>query len=309
MCKLGVILAGTVATLLIPPAFPQREEDFKLYAASQLVVLNVSVQDIHGTNVKGLTAGDFKIFEDNHLQVIKQFAAEDRPVTVGIVVDASGSMRAKQAEVAAAAAAFIQASNPQDEAFVVNFNDSAALGLPPAIPFSNDPNVLRSALLRSVAAGRTALYDALILASQHLAKGKWENKALLLISDGGDNNSNHSFAETLHVLQSSGATVYTIALFDPDETEHNLGILRRVSKMSGGEAFDPHDISQIRSLCVRIAADIRASYTLAYTPPRPDQHTAARKIKVAVSAHNSGKFAIRNRTSYVLPEQGPSEER
>ena len=303
MFKFGVILALTFSARAAQETPSPRGSDFTLYTASRLVVLNVGVQDSRGTNIKGLTAQNFKIFEDGHPQVIKQFAAEDRPVTLGIVVDASGSMRTKQPEVVTAALAFVSASNPNDETFVVNFNDHAFEGLPPGIPFSNDSRQLRSALLRPKAEGRTALYDALTLAADHLAKGKWENKALLLISDGGDNNSTHKFADTMYTLQMSGATVYTIELFDPDEREHNLGVLRRISKMSGGEAFEPMDISEIAPLCLRIAADIRASYTLAYTPPLPDQRTTPRKIKVEVASHTPGKLAVRTRTSYVL--EGP----
>jgi Ca-activated chloride channel homolog len=301
MRKVALALVLTVPALSAQETPSPGEPGFTLYTASQLVVLNVGVQNSHGANIKGLTAQDFKIFEDGHPQTIKQFAAEDRPVTIGIVVDASGSMRARQPEVVTAALAFVRASNPQDETFVVNFNDHASEGLPPQVPFSNDPQQLRAALLGPKAEGRTALYDALSLAADHLSKGKWENKALLLISDGGDNNSTHNFTETMHALEMSGATVYSIALFDPDEHEHNLGVLHRLSRMSGGEAFEPMDISEIEPLCLRIAADIRASYTLAYTPPQPDQHTTPRKIKVTVTAaNNPGKLAIRTRTSYVL---------
>jgi len=302
MWRIAIALTLSFSALPAQETPSPGEPGFTLYTASQLVVLNVGVQDSHGTNIKGLTAQDFKIFEDGHPQTIKQFAAEDRPVTLGILVDASGSMRARQPEVVTAALAFVRASNPQDETFIVNFNDHAFKGLPPQVPFSNDPQQLRAALLGPKAQGRTALYDALTLAADHLAKGKWENKVLLLISDGGDNNSTHNFGETIHALQMSGAAVYSIALFDPDEREHNVAILHRLSRMSGGEAFEPMDISQIEPLCLRIAADIRASYTLAYTPPQPDQHTTPRKIKVAVSAPNGGKLAIRNRTSYVLLE-------
>jgi Ca-activated chloride channel homolog len=300
MFRFAVILALTFPALPAQETPPPAEPGFTLYAASQLVVLNVGVQDSHGKNIKGLTAQDFKIFEDGHPQIIKQFAAEDRPVTLGIIVDASGSMRTRQPEVVTAALAFVRASNPSDETFVVNFNDYAFKGLPPGVSFSNNPQELRAALLAPKPEGRTALYDALALAAGHLAKGKWENKVLLLISDGGDNNSTHDFAETMRALEMSGATVYSIALFDPDEHEHNVGLLHRLSKMSGGEAFEPMDISEIEPLCLRIAADIRASYTLAYTPPQPDQHSTPRKIKVAVTAPTAGKISTRTRTSYVL---------
>lgn len=300
MLRFGLVLALTLPALLAQETPSPGEPGFVLYAASQLVVLNVGVQDNHGKNIKGLTAPAFKIFEDGHPQIIKQFAAEDRPVTLGILVDASGSMRTRQPEVVTAALAFVRAGNPQDETFVVNFNDRAFEGLPPHVPFSNNPQQLRAALLGPKPEGRTALYDALALAADHLAKGKWENKVLLLISDGGDNSSTHNFAETMHALQVSGAAVYSIALFDPDEREHNLALLHRLSKMSGGEAFEPMDISEIEPLCLRIAADIRASYTLAYTPPQPDRRTALRKIKIVVAAPKPRKFSVRTRASYML---------
>ena len=128
-------------------------DEFTLHADSQLVVLNVGVQDAHGTNIKGLSVQAFQIFEDGRLQSIKQFAAEDRPVTVGILLDTSGSMRTKQAEAVAAALAFVQSSNPDDETFVVNFNDRASLGLPSDVAFSQNPVQLRTALLCAEARG------------------------------------------------------------------------------------------------------------------------------------------------------------
>ena len=279
------------------------ESEFTLHTSSQLVVLNVSVQDVHGTEIRGLKAEDFKVYEDGRPQTVKQFAAEDRPVTVGIVLDASGSMRTKQAEVVTAALAFVHSSNPDDEVFVVTFNDHASLGLPSNISFSQNANDLRAALLGRKPEGKTALYDALVLAADHLGKGKWENKALLLISDGGDNNSAHTINEAIRAVQKSWATVYSIAFFDPDEPEHNLGVLHRLSKSSGGEAFAPKELDEIRSLCVRIAEDLRASYTVAYTPPHPEDHTASRKIKVVVSSPERGKVMVRTRDSYMLADR------
>jgi Ca-activated chloride channel family protein len=276
------------------------EQEFKLYTNTDLVVLSVGVQNSRGANVRNLKASDFKIYEDGQLQTIKQFANEELPVTIGIVVDASGSMRKKQAEVITAALSFVKASNPQDEIFVVNFNDQASLGLPSSIPFSSDPGTLRDALMGRYPAGRTALYDALTLAAKHLAEGKWERKAILLISDGGDNNSDKSFSDAVRGIEESGATLYNIALFDPDEPEHSVGTLRRLSKMTGGETFVPMDVPEIGPLCLRVAADIRASYTMAYTPPQPDQHTKPRKLKVVATDPGSGKLVARTRTSYIL---------
>ena len=278
----------------------QSPEEFILRADSQLVVVNAGVQDAHGTNIKGLNAQAFQIFEDGRLQAIKQFTAEDRPVTVGIVIDTSGSMRNIQAEVVAAALAFVESSNPDDETFVVNFNERAFLGLPSDVAFSQSAKQLRTALYAQRPEGRTALYDALMLAASHLAKGAWESKALLLISDGGDNNSMHTLQEAVRAVELSGAAVYCVALYDPEEPEHNLKTLRRLSQLTGGEVFVPARLSEVGALCLRIAKDIRASYTLAYTPPNPDQYTAPRKIRVIASTPATGKLKVRARTSYIL---------
>ena len=278
-------------------------DEFILRADSQLVVVTAGVQDAHGANIKGLGAQAFQVFEDGRLQTIKQFVAEDRPVTVGIVIDTSGSMRTKQAEVVAAALAFVESSNPDDETFVVNFNERASLGLPSDVAFSQNPKQLRTALYAKRPEGRTALYDALTLAASHLAKGRWESKALLLISDGGDNNSMHTLQQAVRAVELSGAAVYSVALYDPEEPEHNLGTLHRLSQLTGGEFFVPEQLSEIGGLCLRIAKDIRASYTLAYTPPNPDRNTNSRKIKVVAATPATGKLRVRARTSYILGKQ------
>jgi Ca-activated chloride channel family protein len=281
----------------------QVPDEFILHADSQLVVLNAGVQDARGTNIRGLSAQAFQVFEDGRLQTIKQFTAEDRPVTVGIVVDTSGSMRSKQNQAVAAALAFVESSNPDDETFVVNFNDHAALGLPSSVSFSQNPAQLKTALYGQKPEGRTALYDALTLAANHLAKGRWESKALLLISDGGDNHSMHTWQEALRTVELSGAAVYCVALYDPDEPEHNLGTLRRLTQLTGGEVLVPAELSEISAVCLRIAKDIRASYTLAYTPPNPDRYSTPRKIRVVASAPAAGKLKVRARSSYVLAKQ------
>ena len=292
--------AALLLSALLSGQPQQSSDEFTLRTDSQLVVLNVGVQDAHGANIKGLSAQAFQVFEDGRLQTIKQFTAEDRPVTVGIVVDTSGSMRTKQAEAVAAALAFVESSNPDDETFVVNFNDRAHLGLPSDVAFSQNPAQLRTALYAQRPEGRTALYDALTLAANHLAKGRWESKALLLISDGGDNNSTHTLLQAVRAVELSGAAVYCVALYDPEEPDHNLGTLHRVSQLTGGEVFVPAQLSEIGALCLRIAKDIRASYTLAYTPPNPDRYTIPRKIRVAASDPASGKLRVRARTSYIL---------
>jgi len=209
-------------------------------------------------------------------------------------------MRPKQAEVVAAALSFVHASNPEDEIFVVNFNDRASLSLPAGTPFTNDPKQIELGLWDKKPEGKTALYDALALALKQIRKGKWEKKALLLISDGGDNNSKRTYREILQTVQESGVTIYTIGLFDEDDPDYNPSVLRHLSGISGGESFLPMELSEIDSLCRRVAADIRASYTVAYTPPLPEEHTAARKIKIVVTNPAGGKVNVHARASYVL---------
>ena len=291
---LSVLLAGQTT----PP-----DAEFTLHADSELVVLNVGVQDAHGANIKGLSVQDFRVYEDGRLQPIKQFAAEDRPVTVGILFDTSGSMRTKQVEAVSAAIAFVQSSNPDDQTFVIDFNDRAELGLPPDVAFSQNPAQIRTALFGRKPEGKTALYDALTLAASHLAKAKWERKALLLISDGGDNNSTHSLQEAVRAVELSGAAVYSVALYDPDEPEHNLKVLHRLAQLSGGEVFVPAEFSEIKTLCLRVAQDIRASYTIAYTPPYPDRYSVSRKVRVVASAPSGGKLRVHARASYVLEKR------
>jgi Ca-activated chloride channel family protein len=297
---LKVAFPSVFLSVLLSGQSPSPDAEFTLHTRSELVVLNVGVQDAHGNNVKGLSAQAFQIYEDGRLQPVKQFAAEDRPVTVGILIDTSGSMRSKQAEAVAAAIAFVESSNPDDETFVIDFNDRAALGLPSNVDFTQNPAQLRTALLARRPEGKTALYDALTLAASHLAKAKWESKALLIISDGGDNNSRHTLQEAVHALELSGAAVYSVALYDPEEPEHNLGTLHRLAHLSGGEVFVPAQLSEIGPLCLRIAKDIRASYTLAYTPPDPDRYSVPRKIRVVASAPSGGKLKARARTAYAL---------
>ena len=246
----------------------------------------------------------FQVFEDGRLQPVKQFAAEDRPVTIGIVIDTSGSMRTKQAEVVTAALAFVDSSNPDDETFVIDFNDRASLGLPSNMDFSQNPNQLRTALLARKPEGKTALYDALTLAASQLAHGKWESKALLLISlMEVITTARDTLQEAVRAVELSGAAVYSVAIYDPDEPEHDVKVLHRLAQLSGGEVIVPAQLSEIGAACLRIAQDIRASYTLAYTPPDADRDSVPRKIKVVASAPGLSKLRVRARTDYILEKR------
>lgn len=272
--------------------------NYTLRTTSRLVLLDVSVKDSKGGFVSGLTQDQFKIFEDGKQQVISQFANADVPVTVGIVVDESGSMRPKRPEVLTAALEFIHDSNPQDEMFVVNFNERARRGLPDLVPFSDNINQLRLALWQGEPEGRTALYDAVELALRQLQLGRRAKQALVVISDGGDNVSKHNLQDVTHDLLNSLATVYTVGIFDQDDPEKNPGVLEKLAHISGGAVYFPKQLDQVIPICKQIAKDIRTRYTLGYIPAMEGK--PIRHIKVVASSPLHENLIVRTRTSYAF---------
>lgn len=269
-----------------------------------LIILDVSVVDPDGKFVSGLEAQNFKIYEDGRQEQIAYFLTKDVPVTVGLAIDNSGSMRGKRAEIVAAAMAFVEASNPHDEMFVVHFNENVRFGLGPAKPFTNDPLQLRTAFLRMIADGQTALYDAVSQAIEHLAKGKHDRKALLIVSDGGDNASHRELKETLQLVQSSRAVLYTISLYDPSNRDQKPRVLRRLAKASGGESFFPKELEQIRPVCRRIATDIRNQYLPAYRSSNSKRDGAFRQVRVTLDTPARKNLVVRTREGYFAPSDG-----
>lgn len=276
--------------------------EYTIQTTSRLVLLDVSVKDSSGGFVSGLTKDDFKVYEEGKLQEISQFANTDIPVTVGIDVDESGSMRPKRAQVITAALAFIGASNPQDETFIVNFNEKPRRGLPDNILFSDNIRQLRDALWQGNPEGRTALYDAIEMSLKQLEFGRQAKKTLVVISDGGDNHSTHTEQEVMHDLLSSLATIYTIGIYDEDDPEKNEGVLKRLAHVSGGVFYHPETLDEIVPICRQIAKDIRSRYTVGYVPALEGK--MVRHIKVVASSPQHQKTIVRTRTSYVFPEQG-----
>ncbi len=272
-------------------------DDYVIRTISRLVLLDVSVKDSRGGFVSGLAKENFTVYEDGKQQVISQFANADVPVTVGIVVDESGSMGSKRPDAITAALAFIRASNPRDEMFVVNFNERARLGLPGNFPFSDDARELRAALWRGPSEGRTALYDAIELALRQLDLGRREKKTLVVISDGGDNVSKHTFEDTVLDVQRSLTTIYTVGIFARDDPERNPGVLERLAHLSGGGVYFPKQLEQVVPVCVQIAKDIRTRYTIGYIPLAEGK--SARHIRVAASAPGHEKLIVRTRTNYL----------
>ena len=276
------------------------QKEFTLQTTSRLVLLDVSVKDAAGGFVSGLQKDNFKVFENGKAEEISQFSSSDTPVTVGIVVDQSGSMRPKRAQVVTAALTFIHDSNPMDEMFVVNFNEKPRRGLPDDVLFSDNGQQLRAALWQGDPEGRTALYDAIEMSLRQLEYGRQAKKTLVVISDGGDNHSTHTLQQVTHEVLSSLVTIYTVGIYDEDDPERNEGVLKNLAHVSGGVFYHPDTLQEIVPICQQIAKDIRSRYTIGYVPSTEGR--MVRHIKMGASSPDHPKLIVRTRTSYVFSD-------
>jgi Ca-activated chloride channel family protein len=284
-----------------PPSQSRPADDYTINVNVNIVVLHATAQDHKGVLVSGLGKDDFQVYEDGVLQPIKYFSHEDIPVTVGLVIDNSGSMRPKRADVVAASMAFARSSNPQDQMFVVNFNERVSFGLPDYLPFTDQVAQLEAALSTIKANGETALYDAVAVALEHLKKGDRDKKVLMVISDGGDNASKHKLTDIITLLGQPDVIVYTIGIFDVQDADRNPGVLKRLAKDTGGEAFLPESLKDIAPICERIAHDIRNQYTIAYVPTNRNRDGSYRVIQVKANAPGRGGLLVRTRAGYFAP--------
>ncbi len=288
------------------PPFVLASSQSTISVKTELVVLPVRVTDAHGNFVSGLSRQDFQVFEDGRPQEITVFQRGDTPVTVGLVVDHSRSMAPELPEVAAAVSAFAQSSNPQDEMFVVDFNDEVWFQLLGGKPFTNDAAELEKAVVAVSARGRTSLYDAVAEGLSHLRLGQWDKKALIIVSDGGDNASGHTYSQILAMAQRSQTLIYSIGLLGAVDQDENPGVLRRLCKNTGGIAYFPGPAEHVRDISTQIARDLREQYTLGFSPEHAAGDHSFRKIEVKVVAPGKGKLHVRSRPGYMGSQEAPS---
>jgi len=269
-----------------------------------MVVLHATVTDDKGDFISDLRQDNFRVYEDKVEQKISVFSRQDIPVTMGLVIDNSGSMREKRSQVNAAALTFVRTSNPQDEVFVVNFNDEFYLDLNE--DFTSDPKELDDALSRIDSRGSTALYDAVIGSLDHLKKGHKDKRVLLVVTDGDDDASRKTLEYTVKAAQESDAAIYAIGVFSDDDRKndkrmvrHSKKVLEQLAEATGGMAYFPDSLDQVTPTCEQVARDIRNQYTLGYYPTNTAKDGTFRNVSVTLTPpHGRGKLNVRSRTGY-----------
>ena len=292
------VIALVAVFLMAATLIAQEPDPFTLKVDVDLVLFNVTVQDRRGNIVSGLQPANFRVYEEGTAQDINFFRAEDIPATVGLVIDNSGSMTPKRAEVIEAGLAFARAINPQDEVFVVNFNDNVTFGLPPSMPFTGDFNRLQRTLYGIGAVGRTALYDAVIKALNYAEQGRHQRKALVILSDGGDNASMADLEGMMKAIQESDATVFTIGIYDDRAKDKNPDVLKKIAKQGGGEAYFPKSGLELAQIWERIAGGIRSQYTLGFTSTSPQIDGAYRAVRIRAVDKDGKSLRVRTREGY-----------
>jgi len=291
-------------SLPLPPVQPgevQKRTDgvYAMHEDVDEVLLTCAVVDEKGRLVTDLTRGDFRVWEDGVPQTTSSFLHQDQPVSLGILVDESGSMLDKRAAVNTAALELLRASNPMDKTFIVNFSDRAFLDQ----GFTSNIDQLNRGLAHYDSKGTTALYDAVAASASELSNhGQFPKQILLVITDGADNASRISLDEVIHRVQNlGGPVVYTIGLLfgaDKDESERARNALQKLAIETGGIAYFPHSLEEVDNIAEEVAHDIRDQYTIGYRSTNPTSQDSYRVVRVEANVPKHGKLLVRTRKGY-----------
>jgi Ca-activated chloride channel family protein len=281
-------------------------------ADARLVVCYATVADRSGYLLTDLSRAAFTVFENGAPQTIKLFTREDVPVSLGLVIDNSASMLSKSKQVAAAALNLVKASNPDDEVFVVNFNEKAYLDLLNGKDFTSDIYEMEAALRLTQSEGGTAMRDAARMSIAHLVKhAHRDKKVLVLLTDGEDNLSKISFDDLVRAAQQTNVVIYTIGLFDvgdtgdrPEKTEARQ-TLKRLASATGGESYFPTFLTDVNRIVARVARDIRNQYVIGYTSSDLAMDSTYRRIRIAISGPRQA--TVRTRSGYYATPETPRD--
>ena len=294
------------------PEEPSEEpKGFKIGVSVDLVLMYTTVVDVNGQFVSGLKQEDFKIFEDGVRQSINSFSQEDVPVSMGILLDLSLSMRKKIDQVNKAALAFIRASNPQDQVFLIGFNESAEL----LQDFTGDIDEISDSLENAAVMGSTAIYDAIYLGVQKAHTGSKPKKAIVVITDGEDRDSYYKLDELVAKVQESDVQVFCVGFLNavPEkglfgrwsktEPEKAHNALQRISEETGGKAFFPTAVTDIHSIVSEIASELRNQYSIGYQSSNSARDGTFRRVKIELSGIDPSNRLLRFRRGYYAPKQ------
>ncbi len=298
--RLGVAAIALPSCLLYaqtpPDAKVTEPESYVFRTDTRLVDLHASVVDKEGHLVLGLPQTAFTIYENGVKQEIKMFRREDVPVSLGLIIDNSASMHDKRAKVASAALALVSASNPEDEVFIMNFNEETSL----EADYTSDIKRLEEALKTINSHGGTAMRDALRMGIEHLKHGgKKEKKIVLVVTDGEDNASVETLGHLIQATQQNGVIIYAIGLLsdnEPREAEHAKRALDALTLATGGQVWYPSDLAEVEGIAREVAHEIRNQYILGYTSSNQALDGTFRRIRVAVKA--AGDPIVRTRSGY-----------
>ena len=280
-----------------------QDEQSTFRADVRLVPLHVTVVNKSGHLLTDLTQKAFHVYENGVEQPIKKFIREDVPVSMGLIVDNSGSMRTKRQRVEASALALVKASNPQDEVFIVNFNDEAFLDQ----PFTSDLKELERGLAKIDSRGGTAMRDAIRMSIDYLKEnGKKDKKVLVVVTDGDDNNSSGTLENLVKAAQQSEVLIYTVGLLSDEEkreARRATRALNAIAEATGGKSYYPKELKDVDGVCQQVAHDIRSQYIITYSPTNSALDGSFRQIKLVVNAPNhpvartrSGYYATPDKT-------------
>ena len=299
---LFVLVGGLAITVSATPAFAQSpilsdvkhdthgqpiEDGQSVRIDVELALVNVTVTDPYNRLVTGLDADNFRVFEDNVEQEVVNFSSEDVPISIGVIFDHSGSMADKLGKAKEAAIQFFKTANPQDEFFLVGFNERAEL----LSPFTDSVEDLQGRIFAVPAKGRTALLDAIYLGLSEMKGAHRAKRALLVISDGGDNSSRYNEKDIKRLVREADTQLYSIGIFDPFEYRsrtpeelHGPSLLSEVTELTGGRSFSVEDINELPDIAAKIGMELRNQYVLGYQPSNKSHDARWRKIKIKLRA-------------------------
>jgi VWFA-related protein len=301
----GLLYSGPAIAAVVTLALAQQQPTV-FTSNTRLVVCHTTVMDKSGHLVTNLTKDAFTVYENGAPQEIKSVKREDVPVSMGLIIDNSGSMRDKRAKVEAASLALVKDSNPEDEVFVVNFNDEAFLDLPHNKDFTSDIKEMEEALTRIDSRGGTAMRDAIRMSIDHLKeKAHKDKKVLVVVTDGNDNSSVISLENLVKASQQSETLIYGVGLLGDEERREAARAqraLKSLGEATGGAVFFPRDVAEVDKIAHQVAHDIRNQYTIEYSPSDVAMDGTYRQIKIAVKA--PGNPTVRTRSGYyATPDQ------